>query len=116
MAERDPAVIGARIARRRHQLDMTQVELAEALGVSPSTVANWERGVSYPARKIGKIEQLLGRLSEADPAASDDDALARIEAQAAEMLATARRMRAERELGGGTRNRHDETESRRHAG
>jgi transcriptional regulator with XRE-family HTH domain len=60
MADRDPRIIGARIAERRHQRDMTQIELAEALGVSPSTVANWERGASYPRRKMGKIKQLLG--------------------------------------------------------
>lgn len=100
MAERDPAVIGARIARRRHQLDMTQIELARALDVSPSTVANWERGVSYPSKKIGKIEQLLGSLADDGPAAShsaEDDALQRLESQAEELLRSAREMRAERE-------------------
>src|SRR5690242_11281602 len=60
MSEKDPHVIGARIARRRHQLDWSQVELARRLGVSPSTVANWERGASYPKKKWGKVEQVLG--------------------------------------------------------
>lgn len=60
MAEKDAHVVGARIARRRHQLDWSQVELAARLGVSPSTVANWERGVSYPKKKIGKVEMVLG--------------------------------------------------------
>ena len=60
MTGRDPHVIGMRIARRRHQLDWTQIELAARLGVSPSTVANWERGASYPKKKLGKIEQVLG--------------------------------------------------------
>lgn len=60
MAEKDPHVIGARIARRRHQLDWSQVELARRLGVSPSTVANWERGASYPKKKLGKVEHVLG--------------------------------------------------------
>lgn len=60
MADRDPRVIGTRIARRRHQLGWTQIELAEQLGVSPSTVANWERGASYPKKKFGKVEQVLG--------------------------------------------------------
>lgn len=60
MADKDPRVIGRRIARRRHQLDWSQVELAERLGVSPSTVANWERGASYPKKKLGKVEQVLG--------------------------------------------------------
>ena len=60
MADKDPHVIGRRIARRRHQLGWTQVELAERLGTSPSTVANWERGASYPKKKLGKVEQVLG--------------------------------------------------------
>ena len=60
MADRDPRLVGARIAKRRHQLDWSQVELAEELGVSPSTVANWERGASYPKKKLGKVEQVLG--------------------------------------------------------
>lgn len=59
MADRDPRVIGARIARRRHQLGWSQVELASRLGVSPSSVANWERGASYPKKKFGKVEQVL---------------------------------------------------------
>lgn len=60
MNDRDPRVIGARIARRRHQLGWSQVELAGHLGVSPSSVANWERGASYPKKKLGKVEQVLG--------------------------------------------------------
>lgn len=67
MADRDPRIIGARIAKRRHQLDMTQDQLAAALGVSKSTVANWERGVAYPKRKLGKVEELLGPLSDDSP-------------------------------------------------
>jgi transcriptional regulator with XRE-family HTH domain len=61
MAEKDPRIIGERIARLRHQRDITQVELAEALGVSPSTVADWERGARYPRRKMGKVEQFFGQ-------------------------------------------------------
>jgi transcriptional regulator with XRE-family HTH domain len=55
-----PQAVGSRIARRRHQLGWTQIELAEKLGVSPSTVANWERGASYPKKKLGKVEHVLG--------------------------------------------------------
>jgi transcriptional regulator with XRE-family HTH domain len=67
MVDRDPRVTGARIARRRHQLGWTQVELAARIGVSPSSVADWERGVSYPKKKLGKVEQVLGILLDDDP-------------------------------------------------
>ena len=39
---------------------MTQVQLAEALDVSSSSVANWERGASYPLKVAGRIEEVLG--------------------------------------------------------
>jgi len=51
--------VGLIIARARQRRRMTQVQLAEALGVSPSTVANWERGASYPAKFAGIVEELL---------------------------------------------------------
>ena len=52
--------VGLIIARARQRQRMTQVQLAEALGVSPSSVANWERGAAYPAKYAGLIEELLG--------------------------------------------------------
>lgn len=72
MADRNPQVVGARIAKRRHQLDWSQVELARRLGVSPSTVANWERGAAYPKKKLGKVEQVLGISLEDEPEAPPD--------------------------------------------
>ena len=60
MAGTDAQVVGARIAKRRQQLGWSQVELARRLDVSPSTVANWERGAAYPKKKLGKVEQVLG--------------------------------------------------------
>lgn len=105
MAERDPHIIGARIARRRHQLGMTQVELAAALGVSPSSVADWERGASYPRRKLGKVEQILGPLDDDDtgprPSATVNEALDRAQRELDEL----RRILRERDEGKG----NDET-------
>jgi transcriptional regulator with XRE-family HTH domain len=33
-------------------LHLTQADVAEALGVHVVSVSNWERGVSYPSRRI----------------------------------------------------------------
>ena len=52
--------VGTIIARARQRRGMTQVQLAEALKVSPSTVANWERGAAYPAKLAGVVEEFLG--------------------------------------------------------
>ena len=51
--------VGITIQRARHRKRLTQRELADELGVSPSTVANWERGAHFPLRYAGRIEQLL---------------------------------------------------------
>lgn len=51
--------IGKVIARARHRKRLTQRQLAEALGVSVPTVANWERGEHFPLRNIGAIEEAL---------------------------------------------------------
>ena len=57
--------IGTKIKKRRQILDMTQQDLAGALGVSKSTVANWERGKHFPLRYLGRIEHVLSiRLDE----------------------------------------------------
>jgi transcriptional regulator with XRE-family HTH domain len=51
--------VGILIARARQRQRMTQAQLADALGVAESTVANWERNEHYPARYAGAIEALL---------------------------------------------------------
>jgi len=40
--------IGAFIQSGRKELNLTQAEIAERLGVSPQSVSNWERGESLP--------------------------------------------------------------------
>lgn len=51
--------VGTVIARARQRRRMTQRELADALGVAASTVANWERGASYPLKLAGIVEEYL---------------------------------------------------------
>lgn len=61
--------VGTRIANHRNSQHMTQVQLAETLGVSQQTVASWEvgrRGVAiavlpHLARALAtSVEQLIG--------------------------------------------------------
>ena len=52
--------VGLLIARARHRRDLTQRQFAKLLGVSSSTVADWERGKHYPMRMVGRIEAALG--------------------------------------------------------
>lgn len=42
--------IGERIKARREELDMSQTELGEAVGVKQNTVSKWERDESEPSR------------------------------------------------------------------
>ena len=39
--------IGRTIAEMRHARNMTQMQLADEMGVSFQAVSNWERGVSH---------------------------------------------------------------------
>jgi transcriptional regulator with XRE-family HTH domain len=60
------AEIGRRIRKARQVAGMTQAELAGKIGVSESTVANWEKGRHFPLRYLGKIEEVLGIDLESD--------------------------------------------------
>jgi transcriptional regulator with XRE-family HTH domain len=51
--------VGTLIARARQRRRLTQAQLAAELGVSESTVADWERGAAYPLRKAGLVEEFL---------------------------------------------------------
>ena len=53
--------IGARIACLRRERDLTQVELAEKLGISYQAVSSWERGASMP--DISKLMDLARTLN-----------------------------------------------------
>lgn len=53
--------VGQRIAARRKALNMTQMALADAMGVSFQAVSNWERGRSMPdIDKLPELAQALG--------------------------------------------------------
>ena len=52
---------------------MTQVQLAAAIGVSPTTVANWERGAAYPLKFGGVVEEFLGIVIPAREAAPEPE-------------------------------------------
>ena len=40
--------MGMMIASKRKELGMTQMELAEKMGVTDKAVSKWERDLSYP--------------------------------------------------------------------
>lgn len=52
--------LGERIQSNRKKKDRSQAEFSEKLGVSPTTVSNWENGNSYPNdANVEKIAELL---------------------------------------------------------
>jgi len=53
--------IGKNIRKRREELGMTQVELAEAVNVRPSMICQVENGRKSPSMVLGKdIAKVLG--------------------------------------------------------
>ena len=75
-----PALVpdfGRRIRLRRQALGMTQEDLAERVGVDPSSVISWEKQRHKPARWQGKIEAVLG-ISLSPDAPVIDPALQRV--------------------------------------
>lgn len=57
----DTTMIGAKIKQARIEKNMTQLNLADAMGVSYQAVSNWERGNSMPdISKLGDLCAALG--------------------------------------------------------
>ncbi len=60
------------LKKLRMRQELTQKELAEALGVTDDTVANWERGRSVPTLTIPQFKMLL-RVLQVTPEELPDD-------------------------------------------
>ena len=50
--------IGRRIAELRKKANMTQMELADNMGITFQSISNWERGNTMP--DISKLPELAG--------------------------------------------------------
>jgi predicted transcriptional regulator len=55
-----PKNIGEHIRKKRLDLGLLQHELAETIGVTESTVCNWEHGTEPELRHMPKIIEFLG--------------------------------------------------------
>ena len=53
--------MGMMIASKRKELGMTQLELAEQMGVTDKAVSKWERDLSYPdVNTIPRLAEIFG--------------------------------------------------------
>ena len=53
--------MGMMIAAKRRELGMTQLELAEKMGVTDKAVSKWERELSYPdVNSLPKLAEIFG--------------------------------------------------------
>jgi transcriptional regulator with XRE-family HTH domain len=90
--------VGDRVRTARRRAELTQKELAQALGVEPITVSRWERGVTTPslprlertARVTGSTLSELVREPEATTARAVE--LAALREEFAELRALVDRM------------------------
>lgn len=52
---------GERIGRLRQEKGLTQVALAEALGITSQAISKWERGQSFPdVSRLDELAEILG--------------------------------------------------------
>ena len=65
--------LGTLIKRARERRRWTQRQLADALGVNPKSVDNWENGRTSPRNSIGALEEVLGISLDEDQAAPEKD-------------------------------------------
>lgn len=53
--------VGERISRLRQKKGMTQIALADKLGVTSQAISKWERGQSFPdVSRLDELAELLG--------------------------------------------------------
>ena len=61
MEANTPETLGGRIARLRKEKGMTQLELADCMGVTDKAVSKWERDVSCPdVASMPRLAETLG--------------------------------------------------------
>jgi len=63
LAGKEKPVSRDTLAALREDLDLTQVDLAAALDVTPRTVQNWEKHGRGPERRYRDLKELQGLLS-----------------------------------------------------
>jgi DNA-binding XRE family transcriptional regulator len=55
-----PTTLGERIKKHRLQLHWLQTDVAVKIGISSTSVSNWERGITTPSRRMTKrIQKFL---------------------------------------------------------
>lgn len=59
MAQNPPS-LGARIRRARERAQLSQEELAKAVGASSRAVGDWENNRRKPRNRLGALEDVLG--------------------------------------------------------
>lgn len=62
-----PPSLGARIRRARERAQLSQEELARAVGASPRAVGDWENDRRRPRNRLGALEEVLGVRLDDDP-------------------------------------------------